>query len=44
VNAIILPCGHIAYCSDRLKQWFQRSNICPTCRKEIEAVHKIFLS
>ncbi|OHT05770.1 hypothetical protein TRFO_26453 [Tritrichomonas foetus] len=40
-DSIVLPCGHIAFCSDCLFTWFSTNNSCPYCRTENSFFKKI---
>ncbi|OHT12857.1 hypothetical protein TRFO_17109 [Tritrichomonas foetus] len=33
-SCIILPCGHMGFCSDCMKKWFATNQSCPYCREE----------
>jgi len=41
-NAFILPCAHLATCTDCAIELQSGTNKCPVCRADIAAVHKIF--
>ena len=41
VDSIILPCGHIGFCSECLVKWFVDNNSCPFCRTEHSFFKKI---
>ncbi|KAK8872178.1 hypothetical protein M9Y10_007941 [Tritrichomonas musculus] len=33
-NCIILPCGHMGFCSDCIENWFKNNKSCPICRND----------
>ncbi|CAF3372424.1 unnamed protein product [Rotaria sp. Silwood1] len=40
-NCVMIPCGHIFFCSDCKKQFEGKSKICPVCRTEIKNIFEI---
>ena len=34
VDSIVMPCGHMMFCSACLSKWFLLKNVCPYCRCE----------
>tara|TARA_B110000879_G_C11157486_1_gene507547 strand:- start:1018 stop:1833 length:816 start_codon:yes stop_codon:yes gene_type:complete len=44
IDTIFLPCGHACMCTLCSKREFNRSGICPICRKQIQKIQKMFYS
>lgn len=40
-DSLILPCGHLGFCSDCLENWYANKKCCPVCRTEPSFYKKI---